>query len=112
MPHVPPRRTRDARTDAAFRTGTQPSGALPDAIVRSSRRKKRKLIDEADAYAAGGDRSATRQGPVGVMRRFEGTGFAPPEHETATITTPTHTAGSARPRMPQTYRAGSTPAVE
>jgi len=81
MLQVTPSRTAHGRKDATFRTGTKHTGGLPDAIVKSNRRKKRKLINQARELASATDLLAAGRGLVAVKHKWNRIGPAGDEYE-------------------------------
>ena len=82
MPQVTPHNTNHLRKNATFRgTRTEPF-AVPPAVEKANRRRKRRLLNDAVRLAGNPNLLAAGRGLVAVKHRWARIGSAGAEHET------------------------------
>jgi hypothetical protein len=81
MPRVTPNRTGHGRHDVAFRGTRADPFAIPPAVEKANRRRKRKLVNRARRLLADPDLLAAARGLVAVKRRWVTIGSAGREYD-------------------------------
>jgi len=81
MPRVTPHNTNHLRQDATFHGGSERGGELKG-VIRANRRKKRKLLCEAQAAAGSNELIAAGTKLVAIKRRWALTGSGGSEFDT------------------------------